>query len=91
MSTIEHNAEQFRHSLARHLGGADQGGIMAAVDVTTRDSNPSELVAIVADPDDPERWYSSGKTYTSYQHAFTALGAAIDAINPQRAPLSWNF
>lgn len=93
MSTITNDAELFREHLARHLGNAKNGGIMAAIDVITRDDNPDELLAVVCDADDlsGDWWYSTGRIYETYQHAFTAIGAAIDAINTEYAPISWNF
>ena len=86
--TIEHDAEQFRHHLALHLDDADHGGVMAAVDVTTREDAPDELLAIVQDFYDPRVWYSTGKPYSKYQHALAAIGATLDSINPSRSPLS---
>lgn len=86
--SIEHNAEKFRHYLALHLGDPEHGGVMGAVDVISRDEHPGELLLVVRDHIDWDRWYASGKVYTRYQHAFAALGAALDGINPQHARLS---
>lgn len=87
-STIVHDIEQFRLHLGLQLAEADHGGVMAAIDVITRDGEPETLMAVVRDHGDRQIWYSTGKTYSTYQHAFGAIGAALDGINPQHSPLS---
>ncbi len=84
-STIKHDAEQFELMIRVWRNKDDLTG---AIDVITRDGQPENLLAVVRSLEDFDTWYCNGKTYTSYQHAFAAIGAAIDRVNPDHKPLN---
>ena len=85
MATISLDTELFYASLSAWLEKADLPG---ALDVITREGQPETLLAVVRSYTEFNVWYSNGKTYKTYQHAYAALGAAIDKLNPEHKPLS---
>lgn len=84
-STIRHDAEQFQVMVGIWLGKRD---LVGAIDVITREGQPENLLAVVRSFTDFDLWYCNGKVYTTYQHAYAAIGAAIDRANPDHRPLS---
>lgn len=82
---ITHDAEWFDASISAWL---EKGDLAGAIDVITRDGQPETLLAVVRSYSDFDVWYCNGKTYTKYQTAFAALGAAIDRMNPEHRPLN---
>ncbi|MCA1773949.1 MAG: hypothetical protein LC677_15615 [Halomonas sp.] len=89
MSKIRHDAELFASEIALRV--YDES-VTDAIDVITRDGEPETLLAVVRSVTDFGLYYSNGKTYTTYQHAYAAIGAAIDKANPEHRPLNdhWN-
>lgn len=85
MVTIKHDLEWFYATISAWL---EKGELTGAIDVISRDGEPETLQAVVRSYTDFDVWYSNGKTYKTYQHAFTALGAAIDKINPDHKSLN---
>lgn len=83
--TIYHDKEAFEQEIATLVW---KQKLFMYIDVVSRDSAPNELLAVVRGYANDGSWYSNGKTYSSYRHAFAAIGAAVDAVNPQRSPLS---
>lgn len=85
MSTIRHDADMFASVIASRV--ADET-VTDAIDVITRDGEPETLLAVVRSEVDFGLYYCNGKPYTTYQHAFAAIGAAIDRANPEHKPLN---
>ncbi|MGP9768549.1 hypothetical protein ACT3UM_22780 [Halomonas sp. AOP13-D3-9] len=85
MSKIRHDAEMFANVIASRI---EDESVTDAIDVITRDGEPETLLAVVRSELDFNLYYSSGKTYTKYQHAYAAIGAAIDKANPEHKPLN---
>lgn len=83
-ATIIHDAERFALELATLT---HKQKVLGYIDVVSRDGKPEELLAVVRGYAHDGNWYSNGKTYSSYQHAFAAIGAAIDRCNPDHNPL----
>lgn len=84
-STIRHDAEWFLATIHVWIG---KGELTGAIDVITRDGKPDELLAVVRSYENFYLYYCDGKTYTTYQQAYAAIGAAIDEANPGHRPLS---
>lgn len=82
--TIIHDAEQFAGTIATLTY---KQKVLMYVDVINRDGRPGELLAVVRDYSHNGNWYSNGKVYSTYRHAFAAIGAAIDRCNPDHNPL----
>lgn len=85
VSKIRHDAEFFASVIASRV--ADES-VTDAIDVITREGEPETLLAVVRSELDFGLYYANGKTYTKYQHAFAAIGAAIDKANPEHKPLN---
>lgn len=85
MSKIRHDAEMFANVIASRI--ADES-VTDAIDVIARDGEPETLLAVVRSEIDFDLYYSNGKNYTKYQHAYAAIGAAIDHANPEHKPLN---
>jgi len=82
---IHHDPERFAQELAVLTS---KGKVLDYIDVVSRDGRPGELLAAVRSYAHDDNWYSNGKVYRTYQHAFAAIGAAIDRANPDHAPLN---
>lgn len=82
---IHHDAELFRAEIALRLY---KENLTDAIDVITRDGEPQTLLAVVRSYEDPFLYYCNQKYYKTYQHAYAAIGAAIDKANPDHKPLS---
>lgn len=82
--TIKHDLETFNTEIAIHTV---KQRVFDYIDVVTLDGNPDELLAVVFGYTD-DVWYSNGKRYKSYQHAFTAIGAAIDRSKTWQGPIT---
>lgn len=89
-TTIIHDRDQFELELAVLTSKAK---VLDYIDVVSRDGKPDELLAVVRGYAHDGNWYSNGKTYSSYRHAFAAIGAAIDRCNADHAPLNdrWQY
>lgn len=87
--TINHDPEQFDLELAVLVSKCKA---LLYIDTVTRDGKPDELLAVVRGYAHDGNWYSNGKVYRTYRHAFAAIGAAIDRCNPDHRPLDdhWN-
>lgn len=85
MSKIRHDADMFASVIASRV--ADET-VTDAIDVINRDGEPETLLAVVRSEIDFDLYYSNQKYYTTYQHAFAAIGAAIDKANPGHRPLN---
>lgn len=85
MAKIKHDPEMFQAEISLRLY---KECLTDGIDVITRDGDPSTLLAVVRSYGDFDVHYSNGKTYTKYQHAFAAIGAAIDRANPEHKPLN---
>lgn len=85
MAKIRHDAEAFLAEISMRV--YDES-LTDAIDVITRDGDPKALLAIVRSSTDFNVHYTNGKDYTTYQHAFAAIGAAIDRVNPDHRPLN---
>lgn len=84
MAKIKHDPEMFLAEISLRI---DKGCLTEGIDVINRDGEPGTLLAVVRSYGDFDVWYCNGKPYTKYQHAFAAIGAAIDRVNPEHAPL----
>ncbi len=85
MSKIRHDEKAFKGEIAMRVYDET---VTDAIDVITRDGEPETLLAVVRSTLDFDLYYSNGKTYRKYQHAFAAIGAAIDQANPEHRPLN---
>jgi hypothetical protein len=83
--TIHHSDELFRAEIALRIY---KGNLTGAIDVITRDGEPETLLAVVRSYEDPGMYYCNQKYYKTYQHAYAAIGAAIDKANPEHSPLN---
>jgi len=83
--TIHHDPERFAEEIALVVY---KGKVLEYIDVVSRDGKPEELLAVVRGYAHDGNLYSNGKTYSTYQHAFAAIGAAIDRCNPEHKPLN---
>jgi len=88
MATIKHDCEWFYASISAWL---EKGELTDAISVITRDGEPETLLAVVRSYTDFNVYYCNGKPYKTYQHAFAAIGAAIDRANPEHKPLNDNW
>ncbi|GAA1352812.1 hypothetical protein [Falsarthrobacter nasiphocae] len=84
-STIRHDAGWFETSIRTWI---DKGDLNGAIEVISREGQPGELLAVVRSYEDFYLYYCNGKTYKTYQHAYAAIGAAIDRVNPNHQPLT---
>lgn len=85
MSKIVHDAEMFAAEISMRV--YDES-VTDAIDVITRDGEPETLLAVVRSLADFNVYYSNQKYYKTYQHAYAAIGAAIDKANPEHRPLN---
>ncbi|MGP9772200.1 hypothetical protein [Halomonas citrativorans] len=88
MSKIIHDAEMFAAEIAVRV--YDES-VTDAIDVITRDGEPETLLAVVRSLIDFDVYYSNQKYYKTYQHAYAAIGAAIDKANPEHRPLNTHW
>lgn len=85
LAKIKHDAEAFHAEIAMRV--YDES-VTDAIDVITRDGEPETLLAVVRSLVDFNVYYSNQKNYKTYQHAYAAIGAAIDKANPEHQPLN---
>ncbi|MGP9633717.1 hypothetical protein ACT3R7_11690 [Halomonas sp. AOP43-A1-21] len=88
MAKIRHDAEAFDSEIYWRIY---KEKLIDGINVITRDGEPETLLVVVRSLEDHDLHYSNGKTYKKYQHAFAALGAAIDRVNPEHNPLDDQF